>query len=184
MVGFQLFIDMVPLGVFICRRALSSSKAAFLLLMSHEGKPPCSRAFSMRETLLGWRGVAFHLRSHILGSPLGQNLAPAVTTTTGLWDPCCCVGSARQRPLRNPPRARFHSAPPAADYPKERFRDSNFKALRAVCSCITLYADANDGALIWSQRGNRSGAPVTHPPVCIHCRTVPLPLPFPAWAGG
>eukprot|EP00667_Euglena_gracilis_P002574 EG_transcript_2573 len=43
------------------------------------------------------------------------------------------------------------------DYPKERFRDSNFKALRAVCSCITLYADANDGALIWSQRGNRSG---------------------------
>eukprot|EP00668_Euglena_longa_P000044 GGOE01000054.1.p1 GENE.GGOE01000054.1~~GGOE01000054.1.p1 ORF type:complete len:893 (+),score=256.80 GGOE01000054.1:92-2680(+) len=43
------------------------------------------------------------------------------------------------------------------DYPKQRFRQETFKALRAVCNCITLYADARDGALKWSERMNRSG---------------------------
>jgi len=32
-------------------------------------------------------------------------------------------------------------------------------ALRTACSCITMYADARDGALRWSERLNRHGPP-------------------------
>ncbi|KAL1520727.1 hypothetical protein AB1Y20_022295 [Prymnesium parvum] len=54
------------------------------------------------------------------------------------------------------------------DYPLRRFVDSDFARLRKLCNHITIYSDAADGALFYSQIFNRGQALGKHPFGLVH----------------
>jgi len=56
------------------------------------------------------------------------------------------------------------------DYPLKLFRDQDYDLLHRFCKHITVYSDKDDGALGWSEWGNRArslgrmGTPIVRTP--------------------
>jgi len=103
----------------------------------------------IRQLLLAFREAGcrqIHVMSHSMGATAWLASVPRVVdvfSPTGMQLATCT--------LLNP------------DFPRDRFRTECFAALRTACSCITMYADARDGALRWSERLNRHGRCLMRP---------------------
>ncbi|KAF9115876.1 hypothetical protein BGX27_005942 [Mortierella sp. AM989] len=95
-----------------------------------------------------------------------RDTIPGLTSPTPSQQDSCFIGEDRTRPIQ---LATFTLLNPDADL--EIFLDDDYWILSKYCPHITLYADARDGALFWSEVLGRKKSLGRHPRTLVYSPT-------------